>query len=64
MTILHRRLTSGFSTTCYPCIHYRMQGCLQRIPGHPTIGKACKYYNSDKVHRLNYNGTKFIPPDK
>ncbi len=59
-----KRNSKGFDTTCFPCIHYRMQGCIQRIPGHPTIGPSCKYFNYSDLHRIKDNGTEFIPSNK
>ena len=38
--------TIPYQGTCFPCYHYRMQGCMIRGSGHPRIGNACKTYQA------------------
>lgn len=40
-----KQKTVGFDHSCFQCRHYRMQGCLEKQEGHPTIGRGCKAFD-------------------
>lgn len=41
--------TKGFSSTCYPCAYYLMQGCVRREDGHPWAGRNCRSFKERVV---------------